>query len=1148
MSNEIWEKAADLFHEAVGMDSGERSAFLDSACGGNAELRTEVESLLRSSKEASSFLESPVVGELSGGQTSWRLESGRQISHYRIVEPIGSGGMGEVYLADDERLSRRVALKVLPVDMLKDKNRLQRFQREATAVSALNHPNILTIFDFQQEDEIHFFAAEFVKGITLRERLERGKLPVVETLEIAIQITSALQAAHEAGVIHRDIKPENVMVREDGYVKVLDFGLAKVTDKLAAGQTEKTLIQRFSLPGMIMGTVTYMSPEQARGGRVDARSDIFSLGIVMYEMLTGHVPFCGDTTTDILAEIIQYDPQPVRRFNREVPRALELAVSKALKKNASERFQTVKELNDELKRLLKRIEFDAELERTDGSSRPTKLISGEPMHSSIDNNSLSYLPGDLSPMIGRETEVDELTELLIGRGVRLITLTGIGGTGKTRLAQEMCRRLENEFADGFIFIRLSEVRDVSLVPTIIAQQARIQEIVGTPIADTLKDYLRDKNTLVVLDNFEQIVEAAPFVAELLSAAKQISVLVTSRERLHLQAEAEFNVPPLPVPEKDHCTSIDEVAKFDSVQLFVERARHADPEFALTDENAPEIARICAMLDGLPLAIELAAARARVFSPSTILEKLEARIAFLTGGARDLPERQQTIRATVEWSYDLLNEDEKRLFRRLSVFASRFTPAAAEAVASGVRAIGQAPAASNSSTAESVEFLDLFASLADKNLLARRKSPSGEAAYRLIEIVREYAESVLEKDDDAEEIRRRHAIFFLTLAERAEPHLLKKDSAVWVNRLDEEHDNLRAALQWSIRNEPQIAARLAAAIKQFWSIRGHLNEGIRWAEQIMSLGVEIPPAIEWKLMTLCGNFSQFRGDSVRAQEYYKRSLDAARRSGEQKFIAQALRGLGAMAYVNRDTEKARTIINEAIEISRKIGDDFGLAAALSRLGDISNVEGDRKTAIELTSEALATFRRLGYMEGVSAKLYNLGSFLFLEGDFESARRNFAEAYETASALNEKINTRLIFDGFAALAAEDGNYTRAARLSGAAESFGATIGYFIEPGEMVFRSAYLGKLKSSMSEAEFDAEREAGKNLSTEMIRELIRQQTKPSAGPSLPTGRDTGTLRGADTSPGESKGPFSRPALVVALLILALIVFGVAALWFLWPLS
>ena len=1088
MPEKNWKKVKELFHEALRHDASEREAFLESACGDDIYLRIEVESLLMSLTEATSFLEVPVLGERQDTKFEWQLTKGCQISHYRIVEPIGSGGMGEVYLADDERLGRQVALKILPRHMLENGSRLRRFELEANAVSALNHPNIITIYEFEQANGIHFFASEFVQGVTLRQKLDAGKLSVNKTLEIAIQVVSALYAAHEAGVIHRDIKPENIMIRDDGYVKVLDFGLAKLAENIKAGDSEWARTKRFSIPGMIMGTMTYMSPEQARGTRVDARSDIFSLGVLIYEMLVGQAPFRGETATDVLAEIIQSDPPVPSSIDPGVPTELDEIVGKALSKKTIDRFQDAADLLIRLRDVLKRLEFNAELERSvkQGS---ISTVQRADLGKLIPEDRVSSLgitgPDNLSPLVGRTKEIDELSDLMIRRRANLVTLTGIGGTGKTRLAWELCQRLEGAFKDGVIFVRLSEVCDASLIGVVIAQKARIQEIIGTPIEESLKDFLRNKQALLVLDNFEQIIESAPFVADLLSDAPQLSILVTSRERLHLQAEIEFNVPPLPIPEAEGPVTTYDLAKIDSVRLFVERSQQANPEFELSDSNASQIAKICSMLDGLPLAIELAAARTRIFSPAMILEKLEARLAFLTGGARDLPERQQTMRATVDWSYDLLNEEEQRLFRKLSVFAAQFTPAAAETISCDDVDDDSLEKFADASTEESMEFLDLFTSLADKSLLLRRK----QGKYSLLSIVREYAGTKLEQDDDADNVRLRHARFYLTLAEKAEPYLQSGDSAAWIGRLEEDHENLRAALLWSIRKEPQIAARLAAAIRHFWLIRGHLSEAMKWAEEILDQDIDMPPEIRWKILTLCGNISQFQGDIDSAFEFYEKCLSAARLSGKQTHVARSLRGLGALAYLKYDFVTARTLLIDALTISKKASDEFGRAASLARLGDIANAEGDLTTARELTSEALAVFRRIGYAEGVSAKLYNLGAIVFLDGDHETARSYFEEADATARDLGEKINTRLIFDGFAALAAEDGDYTRAARLAGAAESLGATIGYAVEPAERIFREAYLGKLRAAMPDHEFATEHEVGRKMTTAEAREFAHPQAK-----------------------------------------------------------
>jgi len=349
MSAKNWQQVKDTFHEALRRESGERDRFLDKACDGDIDFRIEVESLLVSLNEAKNFLEQPVIGEPPRPKAGFQLKEGQAISHYRIISPIASGGMGEVYLAEDEQLRRSAAIKVLPARLLNSKERLSRFQREAQVVSALNHPNILTVFEFGAQDDIKFLASEFVRGETLRARLERSRLTVNESLDIATQMASALKAAHEAGVVHRDIKPENVMIREDGYVKVLDFGLAKLTEQPVSDSSPET--QTFlSWPGVIMGTVTYMSPEQARARSIDARSDLFSFGVVLFEMLSGRVPFKGDTTADVIAEIIQTTPPQVSRHNDLVPDEMDRIVAKCLEKEREERYQTAADLLADLKR------------------------------------------------------------------------------------------------------------------------------------------------------------------------------------------------------------------------------------------------------------------------------------------------------------------------------------------------------------------------------------------------------------------------------------------------------------------------------------------------------------------------------------------------------------------------------------------------------------------------------------------------------------------------------------------------------------------------------------------------------------------------------------------------------------------------------
>ncbi|MGB7070774.1 MAG: serine/threonine-protein kinase [Pyrinomonadaceae bacterium] len=358
MSQKSWQQVREVFHDALRHDSAERGRFLDKACDGDIDFRIEVESLLISLTDAKAFLERPAVVETwKKPREAFQLKAGDTVSHYRIETPIGVGGMGEVYLAEDQKLHRSVALKVLQQDLLQNRDRMRRFQREAEVVSALNHPNILTVFEFDVDGDVHLIVCEYVKGETLRARLERGPLPVEEALDIAIQIASALNAAHEAGVVHRDIKPDNVMIRDDGYVKVLDFGLAKLTEPVSTDGPADPRVQIFSQPGLIMGTAAYMSPEQTRGSSIDFRSDIFSFGVVIYEMLSGSSPFKGETNTDVIAAIIQREPRPVSHSIADVPQEVDAIIARSLEKNKVDRYQTSGEMLAALKSVRKDMEF-----------------------------------------------------------------------------------------------------------------------------------------------------------------------------------------------------------------------------------------------------------------------------------------------------------------------------------------------------------------------------------------------------------------------------------------------------------------------------------------------------------------------------------------------------------------------------------------------------------------------------------------------------------------------------------------------------------------------------------------------------------------------------------------------------------------------
>ena len=433
----------------------------------------------------------------------------------------------------------------------------------------------------------------------------------------------------------------------------------------------------------------------------------------------------------------------------------------------------------------------------------------------------SSLPSQPTPLIGREREVEEVCRRLRATEVRVLTLTGPGGTGKTRVGVQAAAELTDEYEDGVFFVALAAIADPSLVVPTVARTLGLIEASNQSPEELLKGYLRDRHILLVLDNFEQVLEAAPLIDEVLHSAPRVKVLVTSRTPLGLYGEHEFPIPPLSLPESEAAPSAEHLADYGAIRLFLDRTRAVNPEFSLTEENAGAVAEICERLDGLPLAIELAAARAKLLPPQALLSRLGNRLKLLTGGARNLPERQRTLRNTIEWSYEMLDEGEKTLFARLAAFPGGGTLEAIEAVCD---AEGDLP----------VDPLEGVSSLLDKSLLRQVAEQEDEPRFEMLETIREFALEKLEESADAGAVERVHAEFYLDLAEQAEPRLWGPEDAAWLERLEREHDNLRAALSWALDHEEvDLALRLGAALRWFWNLGGYYGEGRSWLEATLA---------------------------------------------------------------------------------------------------------------------------------------------------------------------------------------------------------------------------------------------------------------------------------------------------------------------------
>jgi predicted ATPase/class 3 adenylate cyclase/DNA-binding NarL/FixJ family response regulator len=625
------------------------------------------------------------------------------------------------------------------------------------------------------------------------------------------------------------------------------------------------------------------------------------------------------------------------------------------------------------------------------------------------------LPIQPTALIGREQELATVGDLLRRANVRLVTLTGPGGTGKTRLAMQVAAELLDSFTDGVWFVDLAPIRDADLVIPAIMQTMGVKEQGHITPLEQLQAHLRDKQLLLLLDNFEQVVDAAPRVAELLAAAPQLKILVTSRVVLHLRGEQEFAVPPLALPGQHQLPSLEHVSQYAAVALFIARAQAVKPDFVVTNQNAPAVAEICVRLDGLPLAIELAAARSKLFAPEALLKRLERRLGVLTGGPRDAPTRQQTIRNTIDWSYQLLDEGEQTFFRRLGVFVGGCTLEAAEAVCN---ADGSLP----------VDVVNSVAALIDKSLLRQQEGQGGESRFVMLETIREYALERLAASGEEEAVRRRHAAYFLALAGAAEPYLASAERPLWLEQLEMAHDNLRAVLVWSqvMPDDGAMELRLASSLWWFWYFRGYASEGRGWLEDALERTKALEPTLE-RAKVLCGvgALSWFLGNQDLARARLEESATYFRQHENQSDLAYALTYLGLALQYQFDFDAAQKAQRESVAIFRRLGDRWGLAVALDHLAEILYLRKDYAAAHIPIEESQAIWRALGDRWGIAWSLALLGFVVSDQGDMIVGKQLFEESVPMLRAEGHRLRLAASINKLGGLFQGLGDVERAVR---------------------------------------------------------------------------------------------------------------------------
>jgi non-specific serine/threonine protein kinase len=1056
--------------------------------------------------------------------TSPSTEPGRRIGPYVFLGRLGAGGMGEVHLARDVRLGREVALKLLAPALTRDADHLARFRREALALASLNHPNIASLHGFEEiEGGTIALVLERVEGESLAQRLARGPMPLEEALQVCAQVAQALEAAHERGVIHRDMKPGNVMIGARGLVKVLDFGLAKRTDGLPgiarpappeAGAAPAPLVipeapsGRFAPPpspppvaddahtilvgpaaasedaptiappggsaagvpgggspltelGTTVGTPGYMSPEQVVAGEQDERTDVFAFGCVLYECLTGRRAFTGADRYQAMAAVLTDEPD-FSALPARTPGRIRALLERCLQKQKERRLADIHSARIELEEAL-------------GIRRAAALREGESY--AVPN----HLPVQPTSFVGREHVLHECARLL--ERTRLLTLTGMGGSGKTRLAVRLAESQLDQHPDGAWFVDLAPLTEDSRVAEAAAAALGAREESGRSPLQSLIEQVGPKRMLLVIDNCEHLLAgAAALTRELLARCPEVRLVATSREPLGAAGETVFAVPTLALPAG---ASLSELAASEAVRLFAERAAAAARDFDLAGADVPVVAEICRRLDGIPLAIELAAARVKVLGIGQIRARLDDRFRLLTTGGRGAVPRQQTLHATIQWSWDQCAPAEQALLRHLSVFVDGWTLERATAVVE--------------EHADEFHVLDLLTRLVEKSLVVVERTGSREPRYRFLESVWRFALERLDAGGDSLALRHRHLAIYLALAERAEAGLTGPEQGAWFADLHRERGNLDAALAYcgQAPGGGVIAMRLASSLSRYWSTMGQFELGRRALFAALELGGHEPTALRAKALVRASGFALNQNDIGVAKPLIEESLAICRALGDRKGIARALGGLGVVVMQESDIEAGERAAQESLETYRELGERRGVALSLHNLGYVAWVRREYETARRIFEEALEHLETLGDEESIALTLSNLAPvMLYLpRPDPAAARAQLASALERVRRLGIRRSGLYVLEAAADFAVFENRFEQAAELIGAATALRELLGTPAFPLDRKERDRLTARVRERLGERALASRLAAGHGLSFEQGLDIVQAVLGgPAPGP------------------------------------------------------
>jgi predicted ATPase/Flp pilus assembly protein TadD len=668
----------------------------------------------------------------------------------------------------------------------------------------------------------------------------------------------------------------------------------------------------------------------------------------------------------------------------------------------------------------------------------------------------SNLPA-AADLVGRARVAQDIENLVVGGTHRLVTMTGPGGTGKTRLSLHVASRVQSQF-DAVVFVPLAAISGAELVLPTIANTLGLREEQGQTLLEQVVNVVGDQRLLLVLDNFEHVIDAAADVNAILDGCPSVTIVVTSRVRLGLYGEQEYPVPPLERPDLRRQHSVEDLAQNEAVALFVQRARALKPDFRLTESNAAAVADICVRLDGLPLAIELAAARIKLLNPQAMRARLDKRLPLLTGGARNLPQRQQTLRNAIAWSYDLLHDEDRSLFRALSVFVGGWTFEAAESLV-------------KASNAPALDVFDGLSSLVDKSLVLQQEDERGETRFGMLETIREFGLDQLTESGEVDAVSRSSVDYFHDLAERAAPELLGEDQELWFAQLELEHDNLRASLGWCLEHEPVVGVALAGKLSRFWYQRGYFSEGRRWLETLIDRGADADPIDRALALYGLAALTAYQGDFAHSRPLAEACLEIYRALNDRTGMAMVLNVLGVTAMHEEKHDEATARWAESLALFRELQDERNMAILLGNLSWISSLEQSYEPAMTYIEESLTLARRMRDRASTAAALQNLGLVALEMGDIQRAEDCFREGLELGREIGSQLDMVECLEGCAAVASVRGQWEHAAWLYGVAAGTRTALGIPMPEWDHI-QQKYVAQVRAHLTGSAWSTAWEAG----------------------------------------------------------------------------